>query len=67
MGFPAQGEKGQKSAAEHGAGVFVGVDLLAFVDNNGPSLFAVEGEGAPGAVAQLSTLTTRPCLSCWLR
>lgn len=50
MGFPAQGKEGQEAATEHGAGIFVGVCLLAFVDDHGTDLFAVEGEGAPSAI-----------------
>src|SRR5471032_2541458 len=50
MGFPAQGDKGQISILNQRMGVFVSVNLLAFIDDRYAELFAVEGENAPGAV-----------------
>jgi hypothetical protein len=50
VSFPAQGEQGQEVAVDQGPGVFVGVDLLAFIDDHKSKFFAVEGENAPGAV-----------------
>jgi hypothetical protein len=50
MGFPAQGKQGQEVSIDHGTSILVGSRLLAFVDNHGIELFAVDSEGAPGSI-----------------
>jgi len=53
MDFPAQGDKGQISILDQRVGVFVSVNLLAFIDDHYAKLFAVEGENAPGPIGPL--------------